>query len=80
MSLIAHRSGKIRPPTAKCGSTYCSCRLCSPIVSVSVCASAVAPAAVAGAALNALARLAADPTFLPGEAGPAITEPAGAGV
>ena len=46
MSPIAHSSGKIRPPTAKCGSTYCSWRLCSPIVIVSVCASAVAALAL----------------------------------
>ena len=39
VSLIAHCSGKMRPPTPKWGSTYCSWRLCSPSTIVSTVAS-----------------------------------------
>src|SRR3954451_24299038 len=47
---MAHNSGKIRPPTAQCGSTKASCRLGTPMVIVSVLASVRAAPAVAGAA------------------------------
>src|SRR5690349_5094528 len=40
-------SGKMRPPTAQCGSTKASCRLGTPTVIVSVLASVRAPAVVA---------------------------------
>src|SRR3954453_8516567 len=46
-SVIAPISGRIRPPTAQCGSTKASCRLGTAIVIVSVLASVRAAALVA---------------------------------
>src|SRR5215831_13496417 len=43
---MAHMSGKMRPPTAQCGSTKASCRLGTPTVIVSALASVRAAAEV----------------------------------